>query len=188
MKLELKCKGNVDWPNIYSLLYLTTLDTYNRQFQYRVLHNYICVNENLHRWKVLDSSRCSLCFIEKETVEHIFCLCPHAITFYAQIKQWCVTFNIELPALNYRNIVLCDIPENEENRLLKCILILTYKKLLFSQRSEPASLTLCNFMRTVKSLEATEYKVAQNKGKLSFHLKKWSKYLPVKSTVSQLQP
>ena len=187
-KIESKYKEKLDWLNIYSLLYLTTLDTYNRQFQYRILHNYICVNENLSKWKVLDSNRCSLCFIEKETVEHIFCLCPYAITFYAKVKQWCASFNIELPALNFKNVVLCNISENEENRLLKCLLMLIYKKLLFAHRSEPSSLTLCNFIRTVDNLEVIEYKVAQNKGKLLFHLKKWCKYLHVKSSVSISQP
>ena len=72
MKIDSRCIDTLDWENIYSGIYCTTLDTYSRQFQFRIVHNYICVNNNLKKWKIIDTDRCSYCFIGKESVEHIF--------------------------------------------------------------------------------------------------------------------
>ena len=125
-----------DWKNVYDAIYDSTLDTHSRQFQYRVIHNYLCVNDMLHKWKISATNRCHFCFIEKETVDHLFCNCSYAITFYRQIEEWSKKFHVQLPVLNYRNVVLSDIDCNVQDRPLILIILLNYKRLLFLGRTD----------------------------------------------------
>ena len=73
-KLETKLNGSLKWNNAFTILNKTTIDTGSREFQYRILHNYLHVNSKLYRWKIVDSPRCSYCFINTETMEHYFIL------------------------------------------------------------------------------------------------------------------
>ena len=88
LKLEEKSKGTITWQDACNILYTTTIDTYSRQFQYRILNNYLHVNSVLFKWKVVDSMRCSYCFINNESLEHLFCECHVAVTLYMQVKTW----------------------------------------------------------------------------------------------------
>ena len=85
------------WQNICNLIYSVSIDNYTRYFQYKTLHNFISVNSKLKKWNIIDSNRCSYCFIESETVEHLFTQCPFTVTLYNQIKQWCKNYDINLP-------------------------------------------------------------------------------------------
>ena len=72
LKLEEKSQGTITWQDACNILYTTTIDTYSRQFQYRILNNYLHVNSVLFKWKVVDCMQCSYCFINNESLEHLF--------------------------------------------------------------------------------------------------------------------
>ena len=59
--------------NIY--LILTTIERHLREFQFKIIHNYLPVNSKLFKYKLIPSDRCSYCFVSSETVKHIFCNC-----------------------------------------------------------------------------------------------------------------
>ena len=71
-KLESKYKDKIEWNEICKILIKTSIYTKLREFQYKIIHNYLPVNHNLFKWKVSDSNRCSYCFNESETIEHLF--------------------------------------------------------------------------------------------------------------------
>ena len=95
LKLEEKSQGTITWQDACNILYTTTIDTYSRQFQYRILNNYLHVNSVLFKWKVVDSMRCSYCFINNESLEHLFCECHVAVTLYMQVKNWCHSMDLK---------------------------------------------------------------------------------------------
>ena len=88
-KIEFKYKDKIEWNEICKILIKTSIYTKLREFQYKIIHNYLPVNHNLFKWKVSDSNRCSYCFNESETIEHLFYSCHIAVTFYCVIKEWC---------------------------------------------------------------------------------------------------
>ena len=41
----------------------------------------------LNKWNIVDSPRCSYCFVEVESLILLFCECPTSVTFYKGIKR-----------------------------------------------------------------------------------------------------
>ena len=130
----------------------------------------------MKKWKISDTARCSYCFEENETIEHLFCSCTYAITLYRNIEQWCQPFNVEMPSNTYENIVLYNFLNTESFSYLHCHLILIYKMLLYNSRSDPTSLNMHTFVNRVKITERTEYRIAKKKDKIMQHLRKWAPY------------
>ena len=65
------------WPKIYMLGRRITLDSYSRQFHFKITHNILFLNKALKRMNLVESSLCSYCNVEEETTIHLFsgCLC-----------------------------------------------------------------------------------------------------------------
>ena len=109
---ELKCTINLFskmWKKVCENIQKTSIDSYSRHFQFiKVLHQYLGVNSNLFKWKILDSPRCSYCATDIETIKHLFCDCHVTRCLYYKIKEWCQSLNINLPEINEKS-VLCGI-------------------------------------------------------------------------------
>ena len=65
----------LDWKYIYILPRIVTFDPYTRYFQYEVLNNVLYLNEKLFSFGLSETSQCSFCNQNKETIEHLFCHC-----------------------------------------------------------------------------------------------------------------
>ena len=124
------CYGaNFSWKDICMNIYKTTVDQFSRAFQYKLMHDILPVNYKLYKWKLLDSPRCSYCFIQKETIEHLFCYCTVAITFYRQIQEWPNNlFNIVLAEPVPCILLYGVVPWTKDNALVNHI-ILIYKQI-----------------------------------------------------------
>ena len=96
---------DIDWSWAYSVIYKSTIKTSLREFQYKVLNNILAVNALLYKWGIMDSGRCSYCFLNKETLELLFCYCDTSVTFYLQIKNWFHENGLELPELKVETIL-----------------------------------------------------------------------------------
>ena len=175
VKYEHSSDNSLEWRDVCKNIYKTTICTYTRQFQYRIIHNYLHVNYTLYKWKLIDSPRCSYCFLTSETEEHLFVDCPVAITLYCQIREWCRTMSLELPDRNKSTIMYGVPPDNIQNILINHILLL-YKMILFSSR-ENSRPSLSMFIVKIKEIETIERNIARNKNKLDFHFTKWAKII-----------
>lgn len=65
------------WNKIYSLPFQVALDTYTRDFQYKILNRILFTNSKLFKLKLVESSLCSFCDKNEETLEHLFVFCEH---------------------------------------------------------------------------------------------------------------
>ena len=115
---NLRCEGDNQNDSYVVTLNIYSLNIFSRQFQFRLVHNYLYVNNILYKWKVVDSWRCSFCFINKESIEHLFCECHISVTLYMQIKQWCQEMHINFPDMNLSNIIYGIIPCSGDNILI----------------------------------------------------------------------
>ena len=86
---------------MYKRIATSTIDTYTRSFQYKLLNNILYTNKDLYRFKIKESPRCSFCFTHLETVEHIFVTCPESKNLYFRIVNWLNNFGIHLPEQKY---------------------------------------------------------------------------------------
>jgi hypothetical protein len=167
---------NVDWPNAYFMINKTTIYTKLREFQYKLLHNILPVNHILYKWKLIDSERCSYCFINAETLDHLFCFCPKVVTFYLLLKEWFQTYGINLPCMKVKDILLGDL-SGSENCLIVNHALLLYKQIVYNSRDDTHNLSLAKYINILTNTEKTERQIAKNRGKLALHLKKWGKIL-----------
>ena len=168
LKFEKRVKQQLDWQDACNLVYFVSIDSYTRYFQFKILHDYIHVNEKLKKWQIIDSNRCSYCFIETETIYHLFVQCSYAVTLYNNIKHWLAG----LPDLESTYIIYGILPYSLSNALENLLLVL-YKHLLFYGRDNCKYISLESFKIKVKNVRRIEYNIARDKGKLDKHLNKW---------------
>ena len=158
------------WSQYFTLIFTTTIHTYSREFQYKILHNYLPVNSLLYKWNLTDTPRCSLRFLHNETLTHIFGDCFVTKNLYFRITDWLKPYNIKLPELSPINI-LFGTCLNQKGCLQNHI-ILIFKMVICRNKSSGTNL-FDTFKRELKDIYATEHKIALSKNKLSIHLTKW---------------
>jgi len=103
---RMNSKTPIDWQKVYNRIYQTSIDTYSRYFQYKILNNILYLNRDLHRFKIIDVASCSFCFCYPETIDHFFVDCVQSKQLYFQIKNWLEKVDIALPKSNRVDIIL----------------------------------------------------------------------------------
>ena len=72
---KLQSEFNIDATNLttfYSLPKLVCLETYLRDFQFKVLNYVTCTNILLKKMGIVQSDLCTFCNLTKEDIEHLF--------------------------------------------------------------------------------------------------------------------
>ena len=162
---------DIDWCELCSFIYKTSIDTSSREFQFKVMHNYLNTNDKLFKWKLVESRMCSFCFTEPETVTHLFSDCFVVKNFYFRIVEWARSLQIHLPVASERTIVYGYF-EDSENWYLISHLINLFKRYVFNNRNKN-SLNLIEYQACVEDIKNTEYRIAKKRNKLHVHYAKW---------------
>ena len=84
------------WSKIYSLPFQVALDTYTRDFQYKILNRILFTNSKLFKLKLVESPLCSFCDKNEETLEHLFVFCEHSKAVWKEISSWLHECGIDL--------------------------------------------------------------------------------------------
>ena len=79
------------WNTIYSLPFQVALDTYTRDFQYKILNRILFTNAKLSKLKLVESPLCTFCGKDDETLEHLFVFCQSSRAFWKEISTELVT-------------------------------------------------------------------------------------------------
>ena len=74
--------------NVYLLPFTTTKDTKLVALQYKVIHNILPNRVSLFLAGIVNDDTCPLCHAEKQTSNHMLCICPETITFWGQFTDW----------------------------------------------------------------------------------------------------
>ena len=116
-----------DWTDYFSLPFKITNDFNLQWFQFRILHRIIGTNYLLSKMKIKNSSLCTFCGIEDETIEHFFLYCSKTKLFlnrfFRNFKDKHKITNISL---------IFGIP-NEKNDLVNLLLLLV-KRYIYNCR------------------------------------------------------
>ena len=61
---------NLDWKRVYILPRVVTINSFQRNFQYRILHNILHLNKMLFTFGKTKATLCSFCHSYDETIKH----------------------------------------------------------------------------------------------------------------------
>lgn len=84
-KWNTKTEANLDWGKIFRKCKTITKDERLRWFQIRLLHRILPTNKFLHMCRIVDSSECTFCNQEEETICHLFWDCHVTQKFWADL-------------------------------------------------------------------------------------------------------
>ena len=129
---------DIEWTSVYKRVYKYTNNPRLREFQFKILNNYLYLNKDLHRFNIVESSLCTFCKSVTESLEHFFVECKYSKLFFQDINSWLDDSHIKLPILNLENVIL-GIAEN----VMQGFLFLLYKYVLYNMRLRNKHPKLC---------------------------------------------
>ena len=86
---KLQSEFNIDVTNltrVYSLPKLVCLETYLRDFQFKVFNYITCTNILLKKMGIVESDLCTFCNLTKEDIEHLFFSCSFSLIFWKDFE------------------------------------------------------------------------------------------------------
>ncbi|RUA06576.1 MAG: hypothetical protein DSY43_01730, partial [Gammaproteobacteria bacterium] len=168
---------DIEWSSVYSRIYQSTIDTKLRAFQYKILNNCLYLNQKLFLFKLVESPNCTFCFHHIESIEHFFLECLETRNFYIKCRIWLKSLHVNLPDLNFKNVLL-----GYDGNNFEIFLFLLFKFNLYNSRIKGKCPILSDFQSTVKNYEKLEYVIAVKKSRLTSHLKKYEKIRTILET------
>ena len=148
-------------------LYKCTSFVKLRTFQFKLLHRNLALNDYLYNIGIVDSNRCTFCFLEKETILHTFFDCYEVKNLWLQLYTWLKSNNILLPTLSADTIIL-GLPDKSFD-----IIILATKYYIYLCRCLKQNLSLTGLKAYLRNIYVIERNIAQKNFKMSAHDFKW---------------
>ena len=155
------------WSKIYMLGRRITLDSYSRQFHFKITHNVLFLNKALNRMNIVESSLCSYCDIEDETTVHLFSNCLVIKGLWGEVQTY-FRSKIILSDLTPQSAILGWY--NERNLgTLKNQILLIFKMMVYKDR-ELGVCSLRRVLNKLKMVRAIEYGIHTN---IEYNRSKW---------------
>ena len=102
-------EGILDFISKHNHIYKVTNVPKFRSFQYRLLQRGLVTNITLYKWKFIESDLCTFGKMEKESLSHLFWLCPIVRNLWEEVKMFIEDrFNIDID-LNVVTIILNEL-------------------------------------------------------------------------------
>lgn len=166
------------WNKIYSLPFQVALDTYTRDFQYKILNRILFTNSKLFKPKLVKSPLCSFCYKNEETLEHLFVFCEQSRAFWKEISSWLHECGIEtLPDLTDQINIMFGLFDVDNHFMLLNHIMLIAKQTIFLCRQKSITPSFIIFLVHLKKIFRKGEYLAKEKKKLNLHLMKWEKLL-----------
>ena len=155
------------WSKIYMLGRKITLDSYSRQFHFKLTHNVLFLNKALNRMNLVESSLCSYCNVEDETTVHLFSGCVFVRGVWGEVQNY-FRNKIILSDLNPQSAILGWYQEKTLCTLKNQILLI-FKMVVYKER-ENGNCSLNRVLNRVKMVRAIEYGIHTNS---DYNRNKW---------------
>lgn len=159
-----------NWKKIYSIPLMSTIESKMRALQIKINHNIFFTNEKLYLCTPpkIDSSKCTFCKDQIETLVHLFAECKCIQPLWNEIEEIFNTkFSIAERILGKVNDSNFFISQNH--------LILIMKYYLHVSRIKQKNPSVFAFRKRITYNEKMEYEIALRSNKIEKHIKKWDK-------------
>ena len=164
----------LDWKYIYVLPRIVNSDPYRRYFQYKVLNNVLYLNEKLFFFGISETSQCSFCNQNNETIEHLFCHCFVAKALWNDLNTFFEN-HLSLYDLTPQAAFFGFTEKNLDDTILQNHLLLVFKIYLYKSRSY-GFVCLKPLLLEIKKINCLEKKIAEaNANKHKSYLFTWNK-------------
>ena len=164
----------LDWKYIYVLPCIVTFDTYTRYFQYKVLNNVFYLNQKLFLFGLSETSKCSFCNQNNETIEHLFCHCFVSKELWNDLNTFFEN-HISLYDLTPQATFFGFTEKYLDDTILQNNLLLVLKIYLYKSRSY-GFVCLKSLFLEIKKINRLEKKIVEaNANKHKSYLFKWNK-------------
>ena len=164
----------LDWKYIYILPRIVTSDPYTRYFQYKVLNNVLYLNEKLFSFGISETSQCSFCNRNRETIEHLFCHCFVSKALWNGLNTFFQN-QLSLSDLMPQAVFFGFTEKNLDDSILQNHLLVVFKIYLYKSRSY-GFVCLKSIVLEIKMINCLEKKIAEaNASKYKSYLFKWNK-------------
>ena len=116
---------NFDWQKIYVLPRVVTKDSFQRNFQYKILHNILYLSKMLFTFGKIKTPLCSFCHSYDETIKHIFLECICVKRLWNHLRLF-LTNDISLLILTPQTVIFGFINgiENSDYKITNHILLI----------------------------------------------------------------
>ena len=105
----------IDWRQVCMLSRIITINSYQRNFQCKILHNMLYLNKKLYTFGKIDSPLCSICHSNDESVIHLSCEYVRVSQLWSQLRIFFAA-DIDLPLLSPQTVIFDLLAETD-----KCI-------------------------------------------------------------------
>ena len=159
---------DTDWEEIHNRNFRCSIETRLRSFYFKIFHNAIAFNNFLFKINRKDSPNCDFCQNSPETIKHIFCNCEYVTPIWENLVKIIQNkFDVDFTLSNFEKI----FGVYKDNFL--SYLILCVKYYIYICKFQDKKPNFINCIIFIKSKRDSEYVIAQRRGKLSAHFKKW---------------
>ena len=151
--------SELNWQKIYMLGRRITLDSYARQFHFKLTHNVLFLNRALNRMNLVESSLCSYCNEEDETTVHLFSGCQYVRGLWGDVQLF-FRSKLMLVELTPQSAILGWYEEKDKG-ILKNQILLIFKMIIYKDRD----LGMCSLNRVlnkIKMVRSIEYGIKTN--------------------------
>ena len=167
---------DINCKKVYMLPKQAIIESSRCSFQCKILNNILHLYEKLFKFKIVDSS---LCETENESVLHLFCECAVTSNLLERFRLWVSDISLfDKIDLDPQTIIFGAWNLNTPDFILIYHMILLFKRYICLKRHDRHGPNITDLKSFIKNIETVEHRIASDKGKLSFHYKKWEKLLP----------
>ena len=149
----------LDWKYIYVLPRIVTSDPCTRHFQYKVLNNVLYMNEKLFFLGISETSQCSFCSQNNETIEHLFCHCFVAKELWNDLNPFFEN-HLSLCDLTPQTAFFGFTEKDLDDTILQNHLLLVFKIYLYKSRSY-GFVCLKSLLLEIKKINHLEKTIAE---------------------------
>jgi hypothetical protein len=153
----------IDWKGVYTMAFVSSIDTYTRYFQFRYIHNILPTNYFLYKIGFTKTDKCTLCKNVVETIKHLMWDCDISKKF-CDFTKWIKKDLSLFIDLNFEIICFGLLEENFDR--LKNMLLLLGKQYIYRCRVEEKPLSIFVFKEWIKNVEKSERLIAIRNNKL----------------------
>lgn len=159
-----------NWKQAYSNPRSATKDSGLIWFNYRIIHRILGTNKILHMCKIKNSPLCSICFLEPETITHLFFYCPSIFRIWLLMSDWIFRKSGERIVFDAKTVIF-GVPEKKY--LAINLIIMLVKRHIFSQSRKSANIAFENIVKYLQNYYSLEKLMLENR----FYQKKWSRWV-----------
>lgn len=152
---------------------LDVLEDIEWNFYFKVFHTAVCTNKFLHKIGRTESPNCYFCNELPETIVHLFCECKEVSPLWDNLCFY--INNVTKESFNFSKFdKMFGVRDTSEHDMCINFLFLCLKFYIHRCRFQHTNLSFNAFLNLARVKRKMEFMIAESKGKLSLHYKKWT--------------